>query len=218
MKATRADWLKTCLLVAALLLAVFCLPTANAQTYQNGDIVGGGSGVTFPKYNTVWLGPWNGLYAPAPGVYCYQNGPVGGLYPVDIICDDSGDGYIAYRFVMPRDYKLGTDIDVHVYWTVNTVAATAVVWSFGWRITAIENVTGALSTDPNTVTVGGQYLLKISKLHTFAGPTVISETISGELQRVGNDPADSYVGSAYVLGMLFVYETDSIASAGVMTK
>jgi len=206
----------------AFLLLVITAGQVQAQTFTNGDIVGGGSGVTFPKYNVIRLTIYNGL---ATGTGCVENGADSSGEEIPALncggLTGTTDGYAAFRVKMPSDYKLGSTIDAHLIWTYPTGAGeeNEVVWIFGYRITEVENVTGALTTSTYTPTTGATAMTVVRyKIASFAGPNTMTSILSGEIERNGAAVADDYARKAYVIALWLVYESDSIASTGEQTK
>jgi hypothetical protein len=137
---------------------------------------------------------------------------------VGIFLDASASELAAFSFVLPKDYKEGTDLLPYVCYTSTTSTFAAGIIAFGLSYqaihatptTAIVNLaTQMIYTNGSTDVLGinTTYFAAITGTNYKAGSIV-----NGCIFRNATATTDNFAGDAVVYGIGFLYEVDGMGS------
>jgi hypothetical protein len=172
--------------------------------------------------NTLNINAWDDLRGPANGI-----NPVGSPSPAT---PNTADGSLSFAkgnvcvawFQMPHNWKIGSDLHVHIHWSKSTTHAGNCNWQMKYKWGNIGDVMPAFSllakgTEiyPNSNVVDKHAMLEWTKI-SGAGKT-LSSMICVFIQRV-SDGDDTFTGVGNLYEVDIHYQRDSIGSRQELIK
>lgn len=148
-----------------------------------------GSGTKVPSYTAIV----GGIYA-----YAFDNAVL------------ASEKEVNFKMQMPHGWVQDTPIKLHLHWLPTTTGAAGekVRWGFEYTVAAINSTFAApttiYATDPanppsTTPTAMTHYLTPFAEVTTSG--TGLSTMVLGRIFRNSSDAADTYGGTAYLLGI-----------------
>lgn len=163
-------------------------------------------------YKRIWMG-WSNfnLVGTPPGV---DTGDFGLRF------DDTLDEWVAGCFILPPDYKEGSDVYVGVYWSPRTTNTGGVYWRIMHEWTDKGSVEPGWST-LNSVDAAPGTAWEVQELK-FAAVSGTGHAIEGQFNfrcfRVGSSASDTFTGDTEFRGVFLDYEVDTIGKRTSTTK
>lgn len=182
-----------------------------------------GTDKTIVLEETVWddlRTPVSALRLPAanpPTVTSYKSGQV-------LAFSSASDNFVYFLMQLPHKYKEGTDILMHIHWTLPTAGSGGGAENVKWDLTySWANITAAFPVaSSGTVTVDVQNdVVDDHMIDTVATLTGTSKNLSSMLicsLKRDTSVANDYADDAYLLEIDAHFEIDTIGSRQVGTK
>ncbi|MCX6057729.1 MAG: hypothetical protein NTW69_06230 [Chloroflexi bacterium] len=136
----------------------------------------------------------------------------GTLYAPEFINSATTD--LQGSFEILHDYKDGSDFEFHIHWSSSTTNTGNCLWAIDYSICNMLGVWGA----PTTVTVlaAGSGVVRTHQYKTLATISGTGITAGASLDfriyRLGNDPTDTFTGSAFLHIVGLHYEKNKLGS------
>lgn len=197
----------------------------NSSLQNASDIrITTGANKTIELQNTVW----NDLRIPTSSVVLV------GAQPPNNVAYKSGyvlgfpttpDKTVYLNAQLPHDYKEGTDVQLHIHWTIDTsgsgLGAENVKWDYTYSFSSPSTGSFPAAT-ASSATVDVQNDAAddhlVDTLVTITGTNMkISECFIISLTR-DTSVASDYTGSAYLISVDIHYESDTIGSRNTTSK
>ena len=115
---------------------------------------------------------------------------------------------LSFNCQISHKVKPGSILKPHLHWVPSTTNNNNVRWNLIWNGALIDGAFTTDGTDPVTAPTGGLVKHYITTFTDISGFSVPSTILTFKLQRLGNDPADSFTGVAIALSFDVHYLSD----------
>lgn len=165
---------------------------------------------------------WDDLRVPAVQVNLSGPAAAPAYNAAEITLDFSATqiNTVQFDFQLPHTYKEGTDVIFHAHFKPSTANAGDIVWEHKVRWSNVGDVVGAFATTSQTEAAAGvedEHDIGASKTLDGAGKR-ISSVIQLQLQRLGNDVADSFTGLVQALSFDLHFQINTPGSREPLAK
>lgn len=155
---------------------------------------------------------WDDLVVPATLVNLAGPPAAPAYNAIDLTVDFSSSAINTVQFVyqLPHAWKEESNVHFHIHAFPSNTNGGNVVWEWKWRWTSILGVAGAWDTSSAPEAMSGvedRHAYMAAKTIPGAGHT-ISSILQVQLQRLGNDGADSFTGLVQMLSADVHFERD----------
>jgi hypothetical protein len=123
-------------------------------------------------------------------------------------------------FQLSHAWATGTTVHFHVHWKPSNTDTGNVLWEHKWRWTSIDAVAGSWTTTtvPEAASgVANKHAIGAIKAISGSGQG-ISSILQLQLQRLGNDAADTFTGLAQVMSIDVHYQRDAPGTVNEYAK